>query len=149
MRYGSYKNLETLGELKQLKSIEFSRVRQIPNFDFLNSLENLEKIEFEGMAQMESIPNLSKLTKLKRLHINNNLHLQSIESISEIFNLKLYQLSFSENSKAQERKEIIHQSIELLMQSKTIEYTNIIHWTDEKTTKMVTKQRHKTMEMGY
>jgi len=148
LRYGSYKNLETVGELKQLKSIEFSRVRQIPNFDFLNSLENLEKIEFEGMAQMESIPNLSKLVKLKKLHINNNLRLQNIQSISEIPNLKLYQLSFAESSKAKERKEIINQSVEILMQSKTIEYTNIIHWTDEKTTKDLLNKGIKQWKRG-
>ena len=132
--FGSYKNLDSISKLNQLKSIEFSRVRQIPNFDFLNSLENLEKIEFEGMSQMECIPNLSNLKRLKRIHVNNNLRLKSIESISEIPNLKVYQISFAENSKANERKEIIKQSVEILMKSKTIQYTNIMHWTDENTT---------------
>lgn len=133
--FGSYKNLDSLSELKQLKSIEFSRVRQIPNFDFLNSLENLEKIEFEGMSKMETIPDLSKLEKLKRIHIHNNLRLQNIKSVGEISNLKLLQLSFAENSKSSERKNLISQSVEILMQSDTIEYTNILHWTDDNTTK--------------
>ncbi len=133
--FGSYKSLESLSNLKNLKSIEFSRVRQIPNFDFLNSIESLEKIEFEGMAKMEEIPNLSKLTNLKRIHINNNLRLSKIENIKKIPNLKLLQLSFAENSKVNERKNIIEQSIEILMTTNTIEYTNIFHWTDEITTK--------------
>ena len=133
--FGSYKSLESLSNLKSLKSIEFSRVRQIPNFDFLNSMENLEKIEFEGMAKMEEIPNLSKLTKLKRIHINNNLRLSKIENIKAIPNLKLLQLSFAENSKVNERKNIIEQSVEILKNTNTIEYTNIFHWTDEITTK--------------
>lgn len=138
--FGSYKNLESITKLKQLKSIEFSRVRQIPNFDFLNSLENLEKIEFEGMSKMEEIPNLSKLKKLKSIHIHNNLRLRNIKSIGEVQNLKLLQLSFAENSKASERKSLIEQSVEILIKSESIEYTNIMHWTDEETTKKLTKK---------
>lgn len=138
--FGSYKNLDSISELKQLKSIEFSRVRQIPNFDFLNSLENLEKIEFEGMSQIESIPDLSKLEKLNRIHIHNNLRLQNIKPVGEIPNLKLLQLSFAENQKSSERKSLISQSVDILMKSKSLEYTNILHWTDEKTTKELTKK---------
>lgn len=138
--FGSYKNLESLSNLKQLKSIEFSRVRQIPNFDFLNSMENLEKIEFEGMSKMEEIPNLSKLTKLKRIHINNNLRLSKIENIGKVPNLKLLQLSFAENSKVNERKNLIEQAVETLMNTNTIEYTNIFHWTDEITTKRLNEK---------
>ncbi|MBM1108197.1 hypothetical protein JQC67_18740 [Aurantibacter crassamenti] len=142
--FGSYKNLESVSNLKKLKSIEFSRVRQIPNFDFLNSLENLEKIEFEGMSKMEQIPNLSKLGKLKRIQIHNNLRLQDIKSVGKIPNLKLLQLSFAENSKTAERKNLIDQSIDILMKSKSIEYTNIMHWTDEETTKKLTDKGIKT-----
>ncbi|GGI56885.1 hypothetical protein [Winogradskyella haliclonae] len=138
--FGSYKNLDSLSKLKQLKSIEFSRVRQISNFDFLNSLENLEKIEFEGMSKMESIPNLSKLKNLKRVHIHNNLRLNDIKSVGEIPNLKLLQLSFAENQKSSERKNLISQSVEILMKSNTLEYTNVLHWTDEKTTKELTEK---------
>lgn len=138
--FGSYKNLDSLSKLKQLKSIEFSRVRQIPNFDFLNSLENLEKIEFEGMSKMESIPDLSKLENLKRVHIHNNLRLNDIKSVGEIPNLKLLQLSFAENQKSSERKNLISQSVEILMKSSTLEYTNVLHWTDEKTTKELTEK---------
>jgi len=136
--FGSYKNLDSISKLKQLKSIAFSRVRQIPNFDFLNSLKNLEKIEFEGMSKMESIPNLSELEKLERIHIHNNLRLQNIRPVGEIPNLKLLQLSFAENQKSTEIKNLISQSAEILMKSNTIEYTNILRWTDEKTTKELT-----------
>ena len=146
--FGSYKNLESITKLKQLKSIEFSRVRQIPNFEFLNSLENLEKIEFEGMSKMEEIPNLSKLTKLKSVHIHNNLRLQDIKSIGEIQNLKLLQLSFAENSKASERKNLIEQSVRILMKSESIEYTNIMHWMDEETTKKLTEKGIKKWSVG-
>jgi len=138
--FGSYKNLEAIAKLKQLKSIEFSRVRQIPNFDFLKSLENLEKIEFEGMSKMEEIPNLSELRKLKSIHIHNNLRLRNIKSIGAVQNLKLLQLSFAENSKASERKNLIEQSVDTLIKSESIEYTNIMHWTDEKTTKQLTEK---------
>jgi hypothetical protein len=138
--FGSFKNLESLANLKKIKSIEFSRVRQIPNFDFLNSLENLEKIEFEGMSKMEEIPNLSNLKKLKRVHIHNNLRLNNIKSIGNIPNLKLLQLTFAENSKTAERKKLIEQSVAILMKSKSAEYTNIMHWTDEETTKKLTKK---------
>jgi hypothetical protein len=138
--YGSYKNLDALSKLKQLKTIAFSRVRQISDFDFLNSLENLEKIEFEGMSKMESTPDLSQLTQLKKIHIHNNLRLQNIKSVGEIPNLKLFQLSFAENSKSSERKNLISQSVDLLMKSTSIEYTNILHWTDELTTKKLTEK---------
>lgn len=138
--FGSYQNLDSLSNLKNLKSIEFSRVRQIPNFDFLNSMQNLEKIEFEGMAKMEEIPNLSQLTKLRKIHINNNLRLSKIENIKKIPNLKLLQISFAENSKANERKNIIEQCVKILMDSSTIEYTNIFHWTDEITAKKLNEK---------
>ncbi|WP_136666906.1 hypothetical protein [Flavobacterium sp. H122] len=146
--FGSYKNLESLSNLKQLKFIEFSRVRQIPNYDFLISLENLEKIEFEGMSKMEEIPSLSKLTKLKRIHINNNVRLRNIESISQIPNLKLFQLSFAENSKVAERRNLIEQSIKILLESDTIEYSNIMLWTDELTTKKLLEKGIKVWKWG-
>ncbi len=142
--YGSYKNLDALSTLKQLKSIVFSRVRQIPDFDFLNALESLEKIEFEGMSKMESIPDLSQLTQLKKIHIHNNLRLQNIKSVGEIPNLKLLQLSFAENSTSSERKNLISQSVDIVLKSESIEYTNIMHWTDELTTKKLTKKGIKT-----
>jgi len=138
--FGSYKSLESISNLHQLKTIEFSRVRQIPNFDFLNSMVNLEKIEFEGMSKMEEIPNLSNLTKLKKIHINNNLRLTKIENIGKIPNLKLLQISFAENSKVNERKNLIEQSVEILMNTNSIEYTNIFHWTDEVTTKKLNEK---------
>lgn len=142
--FGSYKNLESVSKLKKLKSIEFSRVRQIPDFDFLNSLESLEKIEFEGMSKMEQIPNLSKLTKLKRIHIHNNLRLRDIKAIGEIPNLKCLQLTFAENSKTVEQTNLIEQSVDILMTSKSIEYTNIMQWTDGATTKILTDKGIKT-----
>ncbi|MCH7400080.1 protein phosphatase 1 regulatory subunit 42 [Belliella sp. DSM 107340] len=137
---GSYKNLDSISNLKQLKSIEFSRVRQIPNFDFLNSLESLEKIEFEGMSKMEVIPNLSNLRKLKRVHLHNNLRLKDIKSVGQIPNLKVFQLSFAENSNASERKNLIEQSVKILLTSDTIEYSNIMHWTDEETTRQLNEK---------
>ena len=133
--FGSYKNLESLSNLTQIKSIAFSRVRQIPNFNFLNSMKSLQKIEFEGMSKMEEIPDLSNLKQLKKIQIHNNLRLQDIKSIGKIPNLKLFQLSFAENSKVAERKNLIEQAVKILMESKSIEYTNIMHWTDELTTK--------------
>lgn len=138
--FGSYKNLDSLINLYQLKSIQFSRVRQIPNFDFLNSLINLEKIEFEGMSEMVEIPNLSQLTKLKKIHINNNLRLTKIENISKVQNLKLLQISFAENSKVNERKNLIDQSVKILLNTNSIEYSNIFNWTDEITTKKLNEK---------
>mgnify|MGYP001012898408 CR=1 FL=1 len=142
--YGSYKNLDSVSRLKRLKSIEFSRVRQIPNFDFLNSLENLEKIEFEGMSRMDEIPNLFNLRKLKSIHISNNLRLKNIKSVGQIPNLKFFYLSFPENSKTSERKNLIEQSVEILMKSKSIEYTNLMHFTGEEVMKKLTKKGIKT-----
>ncbi|XKX06525.1 hypothetical protein R8G61_04170 [Tenacibaculum maritimum] len=81
--YGSYKNLAALSSLQQLKSISFSRVRQIPNFIFLNSLKNLEQIKFEGMSQMKEVPNLSNLKKLKSIHLRNNLRLSDIKTLKK------------------------------------------------------------------
>jgi hypothetical protein len=103
-------------------------------------LENLEKIEFEGMSKMEEIPNLSNLKKLKRVHIHNNLRLNNIKSIGNIPNLKLLQLTFAENSKTAERKNLIEQSVAILMECKSVEYSNIMHWTDEETTKKLTEK---------
>ena len=78
------------------------------------------------------------MKKLKRIHIHNNLRLQNIKPVGEITNLKLLQLSFAENAKSSERKNLISQSVDILLNSKSIEYTNILHWTDDKTTKELT-----------
>ncbi len=129
--FGSYKNLESLTKIQSLKSIEFSRVRQIPNFDFLNSLYNLEILEFEGMSKLEDIPRLDKLEKLKRLHVHNNVRLKGFQEVKRIPNLKVFQISFAENSKASERKNLIDQAVDIVLNSPSIEYTNIMHWTDE------------------
>ncbi|KAF2325817.1 leucine-rich repeat domain-containing protein [Flavobacterium nitrogenifigens] len=138
--FGSYKDLDSLSNLKNLKSIEFSRVRQIPDFDFLNSLENLEKIEFEGMSKMEEIPDMSKLNNLKKIFISNNLRVNDIKKISKVPNLKLLYLSFAENSKAHDRKNLIDQSLKILTTSDTIEYTNLFHWLDEVSKRRLTEK---------
>ncbi|MCD9583816.1 hypothetical protein [Tenacibaculum maritimum] len=135
--YGSYKNLAALSSLQQLKSISFSRVRQIPNFIFLNSLKNLEQIKFEGMSQMKEVPNLSNLKKLKSIHLRNNLRLSDIKNIEKIPALKLLQIFFPENIKASERRKLVAQSVKILRNSQTIRYTNIMHWTDEATSKEI------------
>ncbi|MEL6562661.1 MAG: hypothetical protein AAFQ94_31115, partial [Bacteroidota bacterium] len=135
--FGSYKNLESLTKIQSLKSIEFSRVRQIPNFDFLNALTNLEILEFEGMSKLEGIPRLDKLKNLKRLHVHNNVRMRDLQEVSSIPNLKVFQISFAENSKASERKHLIEQAVEIVLNSSSIEYTNIMLWTDENITKQL------------
>ncbi|MBL3658426.1 leucine-rich repeat domain-containing protein [Fulvivirga sediminis] len=136
--FGSYKNLDSISNLSNLKSIELSRVRQIPNFDFLNSLESLEEIEFEGMSKMEIIPELSNLTKLKKVQIHNNLRLKDISNVGRIENLKALIISFAENSKAADRRSIVDQTVKILLNSKSIKYSNVMHWTDDETTAQLT-----------
>lgn len=138
--FGSYKNLDSLAKLKQLKTLEFSRVRQIPSFDFLNALENLESLEFEGMSKMEEIPDMSSLTRLKKIQIHNNLRIKDISAVGNIKGLKAFIFSFAENSKAADRKSIVNQAVEILMNSNSIKYSNVMHWTDENTTAELNKK---------
>ena len=133
--FGSYKNLDSISELQNLKSIEFSRVRQIPNYNFLKSLKNLEILQFEGMSKLEELPDLSGLNNLKRLQVYNNLRLKDIGSIKRIPNLKVFLISFAENSKSAEKKSLIEQTVDILLDSDSIKYSNILHWTDQTTTK--------------
>lgn len=132
--FGSYKSLESLIKLSNLKTIEFSRVRQIPSFDFLNSLESLENLEFEGMSNLEAIPELSNLTRLRKIDIYNNLRLKDISSLNRLENLETLNISFAENSKAADRRSIVDQAVEIITASASIKYSNILHWTDATTT---------------
>lgn len=124
--FGSYKSLDSISNLKSLKEIEFSRVRQIPDYEFLNSLENLEQIEFEGMSKMTSIPDLSRLRKLKKIVVDNNSRLQNISSIGNIQNLKAFRLIFSQSSKVKEIDELLNQAYDLMLKSNSIRFTNIL-----------------------
>lgn len=132
--FGSYKGLTSLSEVNSLKSIEFSRVRQIANFDFLNSLSNLESLEFEGMSKLESIPPLNQLENLRRLHIHNNLRLRNLQQVKGIPNLKVFQFSIAEKCPGSERKNLIDQAASIILDSSSIEYTNIMQWTDKDVT---------------
>lgn len=144
--FGSYKSLESLTKIQSLKSIEFSRVRQIPSFDFLNSLSNLEILEFEGMSKLEGIPRLDKLENLKRLHVHNNVRMKDFQEVKRIPNLKVFHISFAENSKASECKNLLDQAVDIVLNSSSIEYTNIMHWTDENITKQFEEKGIKKWE---
>lgn len=68
------------------------------------------------------------------------MRLTKIENIGKIPNLKLVQISFAENSKVSERKNLLDQLQEILLNTKSIEYTNIFHWTDENMTKKLNER---------
>jgi len=138
--YGSYKNLDLLSQLKNLKELELSRVRQIPNYDFLNSLVNLEQIEFEGMSKLTAIPNLSKLENLKILKAENNLRLDNLDNIRNIPNLRAFKLIFSESSKVKEIQHLLSQLREILMESTSIKYVNRLDSFDDKTQEKLGKK---------
>ncbi len=133
LRYGSYKDLSAISNLRQLKSLEISRVRQIPNYDFLKSLTSLERIEFEGMSQLEQIPDLSGLNSLKVIKIDNNSKLKDITAVLSAPKLEALLIWFPENFKANDRRSLLEQAASILMESKTIKYSNIMRWLDDKT----------------
>jgi hypothetical protein len=129
--FGSYKNLDSLGKIKGLKTLEISRTRQIPNYDFFKSMENLNSLYFEGMSQMDKLPDLSGLSNLKRIQIDNNSRLTDITNLRQLPNLEIFLLFLPENFKAAYRDELFRQAKELLLNSKTIKYTNLFFWLDD------------------
>lgn len=129
--FGSYKNLDSIGKINILKTLEISRTRQIPNYDFLKSLENLNSLCFEGMAQMDKLPDLSGLTNLKRIQIDNNSQLTDITNLRQLPNLEIFLLFLPENFKVAYKDELLRQAKELLLNSKTIKYTNLFFWFDD------------------
>lgn len=133
LSFGSYKNLDAISNVKSIKTLEISRTRQISNFDFLKSMENLNSLYFEGMSKMEKLPDLRGLTNLKRIQIENNSKLTDITNINQLPNLEIFLLFFPENFKADYRKELFKQSIDFLLNSKSVKYTNLFFWIDDET----------------
>lgn len=135
--FGSYKNLDAISTAKKLKRLEISRTRQIPNFSFLKSLTNLTSLSFEGMSQMEELPELNGLKNLRKILIDNNSSLTDISSVEQLEKLEQLVLFLPENFKAELRKKLFGQFIEILLRSKTIKYTTLIHLLDETTKKQL------------
>jgi Leucine-rich repeat (LRR) protein len=129
--FGSYKNLESIANVKSIKTLEISRTRQIPNYDFLKSMDNLNSLYFEGMSKMESLPDLSGLTNLKRIQIDNNSRLTDITNLNQLPSLETFLLFFPENFKASYRKDLFKQATEFLLESKTVKYTNLFLWLED------------------
>lgn len=144
--FGSYKNLDSLGKIKSLKTLEISRTRQISNYDFLKSMENLNSLYFEGMSQMDKLPDLSGLSNLKRIQIENNSSLIDITNIRHLPNLEIFLLFLPENFKIAYRNELLRQAKELLLNSKTIKYTNLFFWLDDNIKKQLEEKEIKNWD---
>lgn len=146
--FGSYKNLDAIANVKSIKTLEISRTRQIPNYDFLKSMDNLNSLYFEGMSKMEKLPDLNGLTNLKRIQIDNNSRLTDITNINQLPNLEIFLLFFPENFKADYRKELFKQSIDFLLNSKSVKYTNLFFWLDDETKKKLENKGIKKWDYG-
>ncbi len=146
LQYGSYKNVDALSKMPQLKKLDISRVRQIPHYDFLQKLNELERLIFEGMSQMESLPDFSGLQNLQSLILDNNSKLIDISSMNQLPRLENFRLSFSENFKASDRKRVLQQAYEIVLNSHTIKHTNILRYLDEDQSKEL---RQKGVEEWY
>jgi hypothetical protein len=131
--FGSYKSLDAISTAKNLKILEISRTRQIPNYDFLSSLEGLVTLCFEGMSTMEVLPDFRGLRNLKRIEIDNNSRLRDIGSLEQLENLEQLVLFFPENFKAELRKTLLTQLTKILLNSKTIKLTTLMNFMDDKT----------------
>jgi hypothetical protein len=130
--FGSYKNLDSIANLKHLRKLEISRTRQIPNYDFLNGLHNLESLCFEGMAQIETLPDLNGLLNLTKIQIDNNSRLTDITSIKKLKKLETFLLFFPENFKAAWRKSLMEQAYKIIIESETIKTTNLWRLMNDK-----------------
>lgn len=129
--FGSYKNLDAIAESRNLEKLEISRTRQISNFDFLDSLTNLISLCFEGMSRMEALPNFRGLRNLRKIQIDNNSSLIDISAIEQLDKLEQLVLFFPENFKADFRKRLMSQLIEILLRSESIKYTTLMNLMDE------------------
>jgi hypothetical protein len=138
--FGSYKNLDAISTQTNLQELEISRTRQIPNFDFLNSLSNLKTLIFEGMSQMESLPSLKGLDSLSKIQIDNNSRLADINTVRDLQSLETFLLFFPENFTATLKKKLIDQAFKIILDSKTINATNMWRLADDKT-KQVLKDK--------
>lgn len=131
--FGSYKNLEAISTAKNLRTLEMSRTRQIPNYYFLNSLESLDSLCFEGMSTIEVLPDLSGLKNLKKIRIDNNSRLRDISSLEQLDKLEQLVMFFPENFKAELRKTLIIQLTKILLESNTIKMSTLLDVIDEQT----------------
>lgn len=142
--FGSYKNLDAISTLVNLETLEISRTRQIPNFDFLDFLTNLTSLSFEGMSKMETLPNLRGLKDLRKIMIDNNSRLIDISAIEQLKNLEQLVLFFPENFKADFRKTLMIQYLEILLSSESIKYATLINLMDEQTKQKLSLKGIKT-----
>ena len=78
--------------------------------------------------------------------MHNNVRMKDFQEVNSIPNLKVFQVSFAENSKASERKNLIDQAVDIVLNSSSIEYTNIMHWTDNEITRQLEEKGVKKWE---
>lgn len=143
--YGSYEDLNALGKLENLKHLEISRVRKIENFIFINELSKLESLIIEGQTGLEELPKFENKENLEYLSISNNRNLRDISNIDKFKNLKVFWISFSENQKSREIKHLLKQSIDFVLKTESIEYTNLsrFHWVSEEDKELLSKNGKK------
>lgn len=128
--FGSYKNLDAIASLKGLEKLEISRTRQIQDFNFLGALTNLISLSFEGMSKLEALPDLQGLKGLRKIKIDNNSSLVDISAVEQLGNLEQLVLYLTENCKADFKKRLLSQFLDILLRSESIKYTTLIHLMD-------------------
>ncbi|MTI29783.1 hypothetical protein [Xanthovirga aplysinae] len=140
--YGNCSDFKTIAQLKNLKSLEISRVRQIENYSFLEELTLLEFLTLEGQANLQELPNLKTLKHLKFLSLQNNKTFTDISKINKCNSIEVFWLSFSENQKVSEIKSLLKDALKYSLNSESIKYTNLTRFkwiTDEEKIKISNK----------
>ncbi len=140
LRFGSYQDLTSLGQLCDLEYLEISRTRKFPDYDFLKGMKNLQFLDFEGLSQLEKLPDFSGQSKLQKIRLDNLSKLCDVRSMSHLANLKEFWLGFPEKFNATQREVIFVQAFEIAEKLSSLEMTNLF-FGDKKNRSAVLEKR--------
>lgn len=81
--FGTSKNIDTIGQLKNIEELDILWVKQLANVNAISQLTSLIKLKIEDEKQITSLPDLSKNSKLKNIRLMNLSSLQDISSLTD------------------------------------------------------------------
>ena len=85
---GNVNNLKFLSQLRELEVLEIGRIRLLKDISFVSELPNLKSLNINNQAQIELLPDFSLNKELKEIHLITLRNLVDVSHLSKIEKLE-------------------------------------------------------------
>lgn len=102
----SAKGIETLSELKNVKSLELWRINKLEDVSFLKEMYSLEKVKLQDLAQIKEFPDMSQ-SALCEIVLDNLKNLRDISGLCKSSHLKKAELIGLQKLEAEDYRPVL------------------------------------------